>query len=62
MVDVRIKLLQSRVLIIFEMKKGCKVSYVKIIGWLMVVKECINILIFYVFKYGAECGTESNAK
>ena len=44
------------------MKEGCKVPRVKIIAKLIVVKEGINILIFYIFhytfEYGAECSAE----
>ena len=48
------------------MKKGCKVSCVKIINWLIVFKEGTDTLSLYIFDYGAECGvqcsTESGAK
>ena len=48
------------------MKKGCKVSCVKIIAWSVVVKEGTNTVLFYVFEYGAEfsaeCSTQSDAK
>ena len=42
----------------FGMKEECKVSCVKIIVWLIVVKEGINTLDFYIFHYGAEYGAE----
>ena len=48
--------------IFFEMKKGHKVSCVKKMSWSIVVKESINILIFYIFEYGAEYGTECSAE
>ena len=46
--------------------KVWKVSCVKIIAWLAVVKEGTNTSIFYIFEYGVESGaeysTESGAK
>ena len=44
--------------IVFEMKEGCKVSCVTIIGWLTVFKEVTNTLIFYISDYGAEYGAK----
>ena len=52
------------------MKEGCKVSWVKMVAWLMVFKEGTNTLSFYIFdysaeygaEYGAECSAESGAK
>ena len=49
-----------------EMKEGFKVSFVKIIHLLIVVKEGTNKLFFFIFQYGAEyyaeCRAESGAK
>ena len=36
-------------------------SCVKIFAWSIVVKECTNTLIFYIFEYGAEYGAEYSA-
>ena len=48
------------------MKEGFKVSFVKIIHLLIVVKEGTNKLFFFIFQYGAEyyaeCRAESGAK
>ena len=46
----------------FEMKEGCNVSFVKLVLWSIVAQKGTNILIFYIFEYGAECSTESGAK
>ena len=43
------------------MKEECNVSCVKIIVWSIVVQECTNILIFYIFEYGAEYGAECSS-
>ena len=45
----------------FEMKEECKVSCVKIVVWSIVAQKGTNILAFYIFEYGAECGAESGA-
>ena len=45
-----------------EMKEECKVFCVKLVLWSIVAQKCTNILIFYIFKYGAECSAESGAK
>ena len=49
-----------------EMKEGFKVSFVKIIHLLIVVKEGTNKLFSFIFQYGAEyyaeCRAESGAK
>ena len=37
-------------------------SCVKIIVWLIVVKEGTNILIFYIFELGAEYSAECSAE
>ena len=42
--------------------EACKVYCVKIIAWLIVVKEDTKTLIFSVFEYGAECSAEFGAK
>ena len=36
--------------------------FVKIIEWLLVVKEGFNTLIFYNFEYDAEYGAECNTE
>ena len=46
----------------FKMKKECKVFCVKLVLWSIVAQKCTNILIFYIFEYGAECSAESGAK
>ena len=45
-----------------EMKEECEVFYVKLIFWSMVAQEGTNILIFYIFEYGAESGAECSAE
>ena len=45
-----------------EMKEECKVFCVKLVLWSIVAQKCTNILIFYIFEYGAECSAESGAK
>ena len=44
------------------MREECKLSCVKIIVWSMVVQEGTNIIIFYIFEYGAEYGGECCAE
>ena len=46
----------------FEMKEKCKVSYVKLVVWSIVAPKGTNILIFYIFEYGAEYGAERSAE
>ena len=46
----------------FEMKEKCKVSYVKLAVWSIVAPKDTNILIFYIFEYGAEYGAERSAE
>ena len=46
----------------FELKEECKMCCVKLIVWSLVTQEGINILVFYIFEYGAECSAESGAK
>ena len=48
--------------IFFEMKEECKVSCVEIIVCSIVVQQGTNILIFYIFEYGAEYGAECSAE
>ena len=48
--------------LLFKMKEECKVSRVKIFLCSIVAQEGTNILIFYIFEYGAECSAESGAK
>ena len=43
------------------MKEECKVSCVKIVVWSIVAQKGTNILVFYIFEYGAECSAESGA-
>ena len=45
----------------FEMKE-CKVSCVKLVVWWIVAQKGTNVLIFYIFEFGAECSAESGAK
>ena len=40
----------------------CKVSCIKIFLWSIVAQKCTNILIFYIFEYGAEYGGECSAE
>ena len=44
------------------MKKECKVFCVKLILWSIIAQEGTNILIFYIFEYGAEYGAECSAE
>ena len=46
----------------FELKEECKMCCVKLIVWSLVTQKGINILVFYIFEYGAECSAESGAK
>ena len=46
----------------FEIKEVCKVSCIKIFLWSIVAQKCTNILIFYIFEYGAEYGGECSAE
>ena len=46
----------------FEIKEECKVSCAKIFLWSIFAQRGTNILIFHIFKYGAECSAESGAK
>ena len=41
-----------------EMKDECGVFCVKLILWSTVAQKGTNILIFYIFEYGAECGAK----
>ena len=49
-----------------EMKEECEVFCLKLILWSTVAQKSTDILIFYIFEYGAEygaeCSTESGAK
>ena len=40
--------------VFFEIKEECKVSCVKPVTWSIVAQKGTNILIFYIFEYGAE--------
>ena len=46
----------------FEIKEDCKVSCLKLAGRSKVAQKGTNILIFYIFEYGAEWKAESGAK
>ena len=46
----------------FEMKEECEVFCVKLILWSIVAQKGTNILIFYIFEYGAEYGAECSAE
>ena len=48
--------------IFLEMKEECEVFCVKLILWSMVAQKGTNILIFYIFEYGAEYGAECSAE
>ena len=48
--------------IFFEIKEVCKVSCAKIFLWSIVAQKGTNILIFYIFEYGAEYGGEYSAE
>ena len=48
--------------LLFEMNEVCKVSCVKIFLWSIVAQKGTNILIFYIFEYGAEYGAECSAE
>ena len=48
--------------VIFEMEKECKVFCVKLVLWSIVAQKGTNILIFYIFEYGAEYGAECSAE
>ena len=49
-----------------EIKEECEMFCLKLILWSIVAQKGTNILIFYIFeygaKYGAECTAESGAK
>ena len=42
----------------FQMKEECKTSCVKLVVWSIVAQKGINILISYIFEYGAEYGAK----
>ena len=44
------------------MKDECKVFCVKLVLWSIVAQKGTNILIFYIFEYGAEYGAECSAE
>ena len=48
--------------IFFEMNKECKVSCLKLVAWSIVAQKSTNVLIFYIFEYGAEYGAECSAE
>ena len=56
------KHLRWRAQFFFEIKEVCKVSCIKIFLWSIVAQKCTNILIFYIFEYGAEYGGECSAE
>ena len=41
-----------------EMAEECEVFCVKLILWSIVAQKGTNILIFYIFEYGAESGAK----
>ena len=43
-------------------KEECEVFCVKLILWSIVAQKGTNILISYIFEYGAEYGAEGSAK
>ena len=44
------------------MKEECKVFFVRLVLWSIVTQKGTNILIFYIFVYGAEYGVECSAE
>ena len=46
----------------WEMKEECKVFFVRLVLWSIVTQKGTNILIFYIFVYGAEYGVECSAE
>ena len=44
------------------MKEECEVFCVKLILWSIVAQKGTDILIFYIFEYGAESGAECSAE
>ena len=44
------------------MKEEFKVFCVKLVLWSIVAQKGTNILIFYIFEYGAEYGAECSAE
>ena len=48
--------------IFLEMKEECEVFFAKLIFCSIVAQKGINILIFYIFEYGAEHGAECSAE
>ena len=44
------------------MKEECEVFCVKLILWSIVAQKGTDILIFYIFKSGAESGAECSAE
>ena len=42
--------------------KECKAFCVKLVLWSIVAQKGTNILIFYIFEYGAEYGAECSAE
>ena len=45
-----------------EIAEECEVFCVKLILWSIVAQKGTNILIFYIFEYGAEYGAECSAE
>ena len=56
------KHLRWRAQIFFRNEGECKVFRVKLILWSTVAQKSTNILIFYIFVYGAEYGAECSAE
>ena len=44
------------------MKEKCEVLCVKLILWSIIAQKGANILIFYIFEYGAEYGAECSTE
>ena len=44
------------------MKEECKASCVKLVMWSIIAQKGTNILIFYIFEYGAEYDSEWSAE
>ena len=64
--DVSKRFCDGRYTVFLEMKEECEMFCVKLILWSIVPQKGTNILIFYIFEYGAEysaeCSGESGGK
>ena len=60
--DVSKRICDGEQYFFFEMKEECEVFCVKLILWSIVAQKGTDILIFYIFEYGAESGAECSAE